>query len=77
VECPGAKVAPVPYFPRLLLLYAPHAIRSSRYTLLTKTCRRLFRTLSYPQILLKTLFKIGERQVSPLSFGSDRLAADW
>ena len=28
--------------------------------------RSLFRTLSYPQILLKTLFKIGERQVSHL-----------
>jgi hypothetical protein len=36
-------------------------------TLLTETCRSLFRTLPYPQILLKTVFKIGERQVSHLS----------
>ena len=37
------------------------------YTFLTETCRSPFRTLSYPQILLKTPFKIGERQVSHLS----------
>ena len=36
-------------------------------TLLTETFRSLFRILSYPQILLKTLLKIGGRQVSHLS----------
>ena len=49
----------------------------SFYTLLTETCRSLFRTLSYPQILLKTLFwNSGKAGASPIA-GSDRLAADW
>ena len=39
----------------------------SFYTLLTETCRSLFRTLAYLQILLKTLFEIRERRVSHLS----------
>jgi len=44
-------------------------------TLLTETCRSLFGTLFYPQILLKTLFHRGKAGVSPI-VGSDRVAAN-
>jgi hypothetical protein len=45
------------------------------WTLLTETCRSLFRALFYPQILLKTLIHRGKAGVSPI-VGSDRVAAD-
>ena len=45
------------------------------WTLLTETCRSLFRTVFYPQILLKTLIYRGKAGVSPI-VGSGRVAAD-
>jgi hypothetical protein len=44
-------------------------------TLLTETCRSLFGTLFYRQILLKTLIHRGKAGVSPI-VGSDRVAAN-